>query len=177
MHILLYPLRKQACIHFPGIADQNRKWNQVQNILLDIHARCILYQFNSRRGQMEDRPLRDIGNILSLFQGFLSIQSNLFDLLYNLPVFSLLKDMQPAAANLNLCSAGSEGPAEDQLGCLMGNIDESAAARNDAVELADIDIAVLIEFAKAQERLRQAAAPIVPEHIRGVNDRLRVDIV
>ena len=120
------------------------------------------------------RPLRDELDPLPGLGRQLAAERDLCHLGDELLEATLFHDLEPSIPHPDFQSAGRECPAEsDRLGTL-GDVHEAADARHPALELAHIDVAVLVGLRHAQEGQVEAASVVKVELIPLIQDGLGI---
>ncbi len=122
----------------------------------------------------ENRPLRDELDPLPGLGRQLAAERDLCHLGDELLEAALFHDLEPSIPHPDFQSAGRECPAEgDRLGTL-GDVHEAADARHPALELAHVDVAVLVGLRHAQEGQVEAASVVEVELIPLIQDGLGI---
>ena len=160
--------------HTVFVFNDRHELHLVQNIPLEVDAGGNFCEVKAVGFQVEDAALGDVGHLLAVLHRHIAAEGHLLHLTEELFAPSLPVDMDGAVLDADLQSIGGEGPAEEDLPGVLGDIDKAAAAGDLGTEAADVDVAVLVALGQSQIGLVQSAAVIEVELIALVQDGVGV---
>jgi hypothetical protein len=141
---------KNARIHDPVFADDRFEVHVRQNIPIDVDAGRHLDQRQAAPHPPEDAAFGDVVDRLATIVGVLAIEGDLFDLLEELSLLTLLNDAQFAVLDLDFETLAGEGADEDHQAGVLADVDEAAGAGQAAAKAADVDVASGVALGHAE---------------------------
>ncbi len=142
------------------VSDLGLKFHLVEDLSLEIDARCDLDERYAFRTQFKDTTFGDIQNRLMHFVCIIAREGDVLNLVYELLLGAFLGDDQFAILAFGLEALGGEGAAVNNLLGVLGDVDESASACQTGAKLGYVQVAVGCGFGQTEECNVQAAALI-----------------
>ena len=136
-----------------------------ENILLEVNAGSNLNELKSGVAELEYSALGDVLNLLAVLAGEVGGEGDLLNFLDELNA-AVGIDLQTGAGDLDVGLANGEGAHEEDLLCVLGDINVTAGTDAAAAELGNVYVTLLVDLSTAQECHVENAAII---HIDGVS--------
>ena len=142
---------------------ESELWQQVS---LNFHARGDLLKQQTRVAHAEHSRLSDVQHLLPRAPSVVCAERDLGNLVYDLRRPGG-EEAQLSAVDRRL-GTDRQGAAEDDLVCLLDNVDKTAHSNDLGADLADVDVARAVDLQEAQESLVHSPAVVEVEHVTGL---------
>ena len=124
--------------------------------------------------EREDRPLRDVADLLAPLPGETAVEGHLADRRHEL-LESALRDDPDAVVDRDLEPLGRQRPDEVDPPGPRADVREPAGTADAALERVDVDVALGVDLGEREARDVEPATVVEVEHVRLVDHRLVVE--